>query len=219
MENMNQELQEDRRKNHYVVETKRDTRLMLTFIEFKNRVEHPAATVYMIAMGVMLIGLMYKQADSIAMVGKVIGYIFGAVLILMGLFRKYISVYLMKSNPQVNVDEEITYLFGNTGIRADKPQEGTEEHLANYKEVYCVWEDEADFYLGMNNDDLIVLQKANFTTGEVSLFKDFILEKSGAKYIWKPAKFVNVCKNAVLKAKIRATQMQMATDQDNKEEK
>ena len=125
----------------------------------------------------------------------------------------------MKSNPQVNVDEEITYLFGNTGIRADKPQEGTEEHLANYKEEYCVWEDEADFYLGMNNDDLIVLQKANFTTGEASLFKDFILEKSGAKYIWKPAKFVNVCKNAVLKAKIRATQMQKATDQDNKEEK
>ena len=112
MENMNKELQEDRRKNHYVVETKRDTKLMLTFIEFKNRVEHPAATVYMIAMGVMLIGLMYKQADSIAMVGKVIGYIFGMVLVLMGLFRKYISVYLMKSNPQVNVDEEITYLFG-----------------------------------------------------------------------------------------------------------
>ena len=207
MENMNKELQEDRRKNHYVVETKRDTKLMLTFIEFKNRVEHPAATVYMIAMGVMLIGLMYKQADSIAMVGKVIGYIFGMVLVLMGLFRKYISVYLMKSNPQVN------------GIRADKQQEGTEEYLANYKEVYCVWEDEADFYLGMNNDDLIVLQKANFTTGEASLFKDFILEKSGAKYIWKPAKFVNVCKNAVLKAKIRATQMQMAADQDNKEEK
>ena len=43
MENMNKELQEDRRKNHYVVETKRDTKLMLTFIEFKNRVEHPAA--------------------------------------------------------------------------------------------------------------------------------------------------------------------------------
>ena len=211
---MNKELQEDRRKNHYVVETKRDTKLMLTFIEFKNRVEHPMATLYMVAMGVML-----KQADSIAMVGKVIGYIFGTVLTLMGLFRKYISVYLMKSNPQVNVDEEITYLFGNTGIRADKQQEGTEEHLANYKEVYCVWEDEADFYLGMNNDDLIVLQKANFTTGEASLFKDFILEKSGAKYIWKPAKFVNVCKNAVLKAKIRATQMQMAADQDNKEEK
>ena len=151
MENVNKELQEDRRKNHYVVETKRDTKLMLTFIEFKNRVEHPAATVYMITMGVMLIGLMYKQADSIAMVGKVIGYIFGAVLILMGLFRKYISVYMMKNNPEVHVGEEITYLFGNTGIRAEKSQEGTEEHLANYKEVYCIWEDEADFYLGMRS--------------------------------------------------------------------
>ena len=103
MENVNKELQEHRRKNHYVVETKRDTKLMLTFIEFKNRVEHPAATVYMITMGVMLIGLMYKQADSIAMVGKVIGYIFGAVLILMGLFRKYISVYMMKNMREVDV--------------------------------------------------------------------------------------------------------------------
>lgn len=70
MENMNKELQEDRRKNHYVVETKRDTRLMLTFIEFKNRVEHPAATVYMIAMGVMLIGLMYKRQIALQWLEK-----------------------------------------------------------------------------------------------------------------------------------------------------
>lgn len=214
MENVNRELQEDRRKNHYVVETKRDTKLMLTFMEFKNRVEHPAATIYMVAMGVMLVGLMYKQADSIATPGRIIGYIFGVILILMGLFRKYISVYMMKSNPQVHVDEEITYLFGNTGIRAEKPQEGTEEHLANYKEVYCVWEDEADFYLGMNNDDLIVLQKAKFKTGDVGTFKDFILDKSDAKYVWKPAKFMNVCKNAIVKAKVRTTQMQMNVDSE-----
>lgn len=217
MENMNRELQEDRRKNHYVVETKRDTKLMLTFMEFKNRVEHPAATIYMVTMGVMLVGLMYKQADSIATTGRIIGYVFGALLILMGLFRKYISVYMMKNNPEVHVNEKITYLFGNTGIRANKAQEGTEEHLANYKDVYCVWEDEADFYLGMNNDDLIVLQKANFKEGDATAFKDFVLEKSGAKYVWKPAKFMNVCKNAIVKAKVRATQMQMKADEDGEQ--
>ncbi len=215
MENVNRELKEDRRKNHYVVETKRDTKLMLTFMEFKNRVEHPMATLYMVTMGVMLIGLMYKQADGIAKTGRIIGYVFGALLILMGLFRKYISLYMMKNNPEVHVDEEITYLFGNTGIRAEKPQEGTEEHLANYKDVYCVWEDEADFYLGMNNDDLIVLQKEKFKIGDVGTFKDFILDKSDAKYVWKPAKFTNVCKNAVLKAKVRATQMQMKADEED----
>ena len=102
MENANKELQEDRRKNHYVVETKRETKLMLTFIEFKNRVEHPMATLYMVAMGVMLIGLMYKQADSIAMVGKVIGYIFGAVLTLMGLFRKYKMCIRDSVNKDIN---------------------------------------------------------------------------------------------------------------------
>ncbi len=217
MENVNRELQEDRRKNHYVVETKRDTRLMLTFMEFKNRVEHPAATIYMVTMGVMLVGLMYKQADSIAKTGRIIGYVFGALLILMGLFRKYISVYMMKNNPEVHVGEEITYLFGNTGIRAEKPQEGTEEHLANYKDVYCVWEDEADFYLGMNNDDLIVLQKERFKVGEEDSFKEFILEKSGAQYVWKPAKFLNVCKNAIVKAKVRAMQMQMKADEEEEQ--
>lgn len=217
MENVNREQQEDRRKNHYIVETKRDTKLMLTFMEFKNRVEHPATTLYMVTMGAMLVGLMYKQADSIAKTGRIIGYVFGAILILMGLFRKYISVYMMKNNPEVHVDEKITYLFGNTGIRAEKAQEGTEEHLANYKDVYCVWEDEEDFYLGMNNNDLIVLQKANFKTGDVDAFKDFILGKSEAKYVWKPAKFVNVCKNAVLKAKVKATQMQMNADSEEDE--
>ena len=214
MENVNRELQEDRRKNHYVVATKRDTKLMLTFMEFKNRVEHPVATIYMVTMGVMLVGVMYKQADSIATPGRIIGYIFGVILILMGLFRKYISVYMMKNNPEVHVGEEITYLFGNTGIRAEKPQEGAEEHLANYKEVYCVWEDEENFYLGMNNDDLIVLQKAKFKAGDADTFKDFILDKSDAKYVWKPIKFANVCKDAVVKAKIRAMQMRMNVDSE-----
>lgn len=215
MENVNRELKEDRRKNHYVVETKRDTKLMLTFMEFKNRVEHPMATLYMVTMGVMVVGLMYKEAAGIAKTGRIIGYVFGTLLILLSIFRKYISVYMMKNNPEVHVDEEITYLFGNTGIRAEKPQEGTEEHLANYKDVYCVWEDEADFYLGMNNDDLIVLQKEKFKVGDTDTFKDFILDKSDAKYVWKPAKIVNVCKNAILKTKVKATQMQMKADEED----
>lgn len=218
-EQVKQEISADRRKNHYIVYVKRDTALMKTFIEFKNRVEHPAATIYMVTMGVMLIGLMYKQAESIAMAGRVIGYVFGALLILMGLFRKYISIYMMKNNPQVHVDEEIQYLFGNAGIRAEKSTEDAEEHLGNYKDVYCVWEDEKSYYLGMNKDDLIVLPKANFRTGDASAFKGFILEKSGAKYIWKPAQIGNICKNAVLKARVRATQMQMAPDTDEDDNK
>ena len=211
---MNQDVVVDRRKNHYIVYVKRDTALMKTFIEFKNRVEHPAATVYMITMGVMLIGLMYQQAASIAMVGRVIGYVFGTLLVLLGLFRKYISIYMMKNSPQVHVDEEIQYLFGNTGIRAEKAAEGSEEHLGNYKDVHSVWEDEKNYYLGINKDDLIVLPKMNFKSGDVSEFKDFILEKSGATYIWKPSQIGNICRNAVVKARARVTQMQMSTDTD-----
>lgn len=213
MENVSKEQQEDRRKNHYIVHVRRDTKLMKTFAEFKNRVEHPVATMYMVVMGVMLIGLMYKQADSIARVGQIIGYIFGAILVLMGLFRQYLSVWLMKNNPEVHVDEEITYLFGNTGIRAEKKGQ-KEEHLGYYKDVYCMWEDEATYYLGMSNDDLIVLPKAKFQKGNASEFKEYMLEKSGAKYVWKPTRIGNVCRNAILNMKVRITQMQMQGSDD-----
>lgn len=185
----------DARKNHYTVRTRRDVKMMKTFISFSNRVRHPRVSANMFILGALLIALPIIT-DGIALAGVVICYGMGALLVLMALFRQYISVAMMRSDPQVKENEELVYLFGNSGIRVER--DGTTENMGYYKNVYRIWEDEKNYYVGMNEDDLLILPKADFTQGDAKEFREFIVDKSGADYIWKPAGFLNVCKNTWL---------------------
>ena len=73
-------------------------------------------------------------------------------------------------------------------------KEHSEERVGYYKNVYSLWEDEKTFYLGIENDELVILPKNGFLTGEAEAFKLFIIEKSNAKYIWMPMKWKNIYK-------------------------
>jgi len=66
--------------------------------------------------------------------------------------------------------------------------------MGNYKKVYRIWENEYTFFVGMNEDDLIVLPKDRFEEGDVETFRDFIIEKSHCIYTWKPVKLLNSIK-------------------------
>ena len=44
----------DPRRNHYTVKIRRDTKMMMTFIKFQNRVSHPRVTFNLFATGVLL---------------------------------------------------------------------------------------------------------------------------------------------------------------------
>ena len=130
--------------------------------------------------------------------GKIIAVCVGALLLSIALFRVHISVNMMKGNPEVKENEEITYLFGNSGIWAQRI-DGIED-MGYYKTVYHLWEDEDNYYVGLDNDDLLILPKANFKDGDSESFRDFLLDKSGAKYTWKPAKLLNIWKNMLSQA-------------------
>ena len=198
MENEKKELErpeiQDPHKNRYVVYTKRDTELMKTFIRFDNRVRHPRMGVNMGVVGVLLL-LMPVIVKDMGLTGKIIAVCVGTLLLSIALFRVHISVSMMRNNPEVKENEEISYLFGNSGIRAQKI-DGIED-MGYYKTVYHLWEDESNYYVGLDNDDLLILPKANFEEGDTKEFRDFLLEKSGAKYTWKPAKLGNIWKNKV----------------------
>lgn len=191
MENI--ELQEgsELKKGKYVASVKRDEKLLKTFVKFSNQVRHPRTTVYMITVGAMLIALPIAN-KGIALPGVIICYVMGTLMVLMGVFRHYIGTYMLKSNPQTKLGEEITYIFGNTDIKTDK--EGTLEKLGSYSKVYRLWESEKIFYIGINEDDLVVLPKEDFVSGDVSEFSEFLLEKSGATYTWQPKRIDNVIK-------------------------
>lgn len=198
MEYENKELDkseiQDPHKNRYVVYTKRNTALMETFVKFDHRVRHPRMGINMAFIGVMLIALPFVL-DGFGRTAFIISIFAGVFLIVLAMSRVRISVWMMKDNPQLKVDEEITYLFGNSGIRARR-KEGIED-MGFYKTVYHMWEDERNYYVGLDNDDLLILPKENFEEGDSESFREFLLGKSGAKYTWKPARFGNVLKNTV----------------------
>lgn len=194
MENMELQESSDLKKGKYVASVKRDEKLLKTFVKFSNQARHPRTTVYMITVGAMLIALPIAN-KGIALPGVIICYVMGTLMVLMGLFRHYIGMHMLKSNPETKLGEEITYIFGNTDIKTDK--EGILEKLGSYSKIYRLWEDEKHFYIGINEDDLVVLSKNDFVTGEVSEFRDFLLEKSGATYTWQPTRIDNVIKHNI----------------------
>lgn len=200
MENREQQAAVDPRKNKYVVNMKRDTKMMRTFVSFTNRVKHPRVTFNLFLIGAMLVALPLVN-KQIALPGVIIGYAMGTLLLLMAFFRYDLSVMLMKGNPEVRENEIITYLFGNSGIRARHDKET--ESMGYYKDVYRVWEDERHFYIGLESEDLLILPKTGFEEGDQGTFLDFILEKSGADYRWQPAKFMNICKDKMKKLKMK----------------
>lgn len=211
MENREQESGFDRNKNKYIVNIVRDTAMMKTYVKFYNRVKHPRVTMNLLFAGVVLIALPIA-ADGIALPGVIISYVMGALLVAMALFRQNIAVYQMKADPKVKENEKLSYLFGNTKIRVEN--EGKIETMGGYQDVYRVWEDERTYFVGMNEDDLLILPKDAFEKGEAKAFRDYILERTGADFVWKPTGLVNICKN-----KWMQLQMKMASRREDEERK
>nr|WP_296265498.1 YcxB family protein [uncultured Merdimonas sp.] len=187
--------------------------MMKIFIKFTNRIRHPRVTFNLLATGVLL-ALVPTVIKGIALPGVVISYGMGVLLILMALFRQNISVSMMKNDPQVKENEEITYLFGDSRIRALR--DGREEDMGYYKNVYRVWEDERIYYVGMNEEDLLILPKDEFIEGDQKSFREFILDKSGADYRWVPTGLVNRSKEFGRKIRGHMTQMRIDAQEQNK---
>lgn len=211
----NKELREEQSnvKGKYIVPVMRDEKLLKTFVKFSNQTRHPRTTVYLVTVGAMLIALPIANKE-IALPGVIICYVMGALMVLMGVFRHRIGVYMLKSNPQTKLDEELTYVFGNTDVKTEK--NGELEKLGSYASIYRLWEDEKFFYIGINEDDLVVLPKANFEVGDVSTFREFILKKSGATFTWQPKRVDNVIKHNIAQFKWR---MQKQREEMKSEEK
>ncbi len=213
MENVKLQENSDFRKGKYVVPVKRDEKLLKTFVKFSNQTRHPRTTVYLVTVGAMLIALPIANKE-IALAGVIICYVVGALMVLMGVLRHHIGVYMLKSNPQTKLDEELTYIFGNTDVKTER--NGELEKLGSYASIYRLWEDEKFFYIGINEDDLVVLPKTNFEVGDVTTFRDYILEKSGATFTWQPKRVDNVIKNNIAQFKQR---MQKQKEEMKSEEK
>ncbi len=198
----------DPRKSAFVVHTYRDVNLMKSFIKFDTRVRHPRVQFNMFIIGLFFYTLAWK-VEGIELPGLIICYVMGTLLIALAVFRHNMSLAAMRKNPQVHENEELYYYFGNSKIRSTV--DGREENLGFYKEVYKVWEDESNFFIGLESEDLLVLPKGAFEVGDFREFCDFILEKTGANYRWTPATLSNKMKDLWMKIRMKVSNV----DQEN----
>lgn len=204
-------------KAKYIAKVDRNEALLKLFVKFSNRVKHPRATLFMVSIGLMLIAMPIAN-KKIALAGVIICFIMGPILMVMGLFRHQIGVNMLKNNPETKLGEQLTYIFGNTDIKIGK-EDGVEK-LGSYANVYRLWESEKIFYIGINEDDLVVLPKADFVEGDVSTFRDFMLEKSGCIFTWFPGRIDNIIKNyfATMKWNMQKQKEEAEESKKNKKE-
>lgn len=202
--------------NEYKVSIRRDTKMMKTFVKFSNRVNHPKVSLHLFIIGAAIIGIPIIDPKG-KMWGIVICYTVGIFCLLMAFFRHYIAVYKMCKNPEIQINEELTYVFGNKGVQTYKNAE-LERNMGSYKKIYRVWEDEKRFFVGMNEEDLLILPKDNFEMGNVDAFRDFVLEKSKAEYVWQPVTPVGIIKKmlAEMRAKEIEHEKKLKADKERK---
>lgn len=179
------------KKSKYIVHIEYSKEILKTFAKFYNGVKHPRATAYMFFVGITLFALPFVNHD-IKLPGLIVCYVMGPVLFLLSLFRHNISVLMMKDSDEMKIGDDLVYRFGNTGVQVDRGNHT--EFMGNYKKIYRIWEDEKTFFIGMNEDDLIVLPKDRFEEGDVTTFRDFIIEKSRCIFTWRPRRLDNMIK-------------------------
>ena len=118
----------------------------------------------------------------------------GVLMILLGLFRQYISLWMTKRNdPDYRSGAEFTYNF--TVNDADFLREGVRySGIDKYKDITGFYHDDSYLYMGMKNKEIIVIPKSAFTIGDSDSFEEFIYKKSKKTCHWLPNNYRDMMK-------------------------
>lgn len=169
----------------YQVRTKRDSDLIKAYITFTYRAFHPGVTGRLIFFGILI------AAPAIIvpqMWLKVLCLTVGCLLILLGLFRQYISLAITKSKDEAYKNgTEFTYDFTMSDIVSYA--DGKINSVSKYKDIINFFYDDKYFYMGVKSREFFILPKNRFTIGESGEFEDFIYKRSKTTCKWLPDKF------------------------------
>lgn len=176
----------------YQVKTRRDSGIIKAYITFTYRMLHPGMSARLMLYGVLvaLPGIFFFKD----LYWRVFFTGIGILMILLGLFRQYISLWITRRNdPDYQSGAEFTYNFMING--ADFLKDGTRfSGFSSYKDITGFYHDDAYLYMGLKNKEIIVMPKAAFTIGESGEFEEFIYKKSKKTCHWLPNNFRDAMK-------------------------
>lgn len=189
------------KKPLYKVVTKRDTDMVKSFILFTYRQRYPNVSRNFIIVGLVSLALTYGIRVRWVGIFLVIQAVF---CLFMGLFRHWIPVASMKrKDPDFIAGNTLTYEFYGSEIKALRNGEKF-MGLKSYSKVTNLCHDEKYYYLGANEEDLMILPKAAFVEGDPDSFESFIEKKAKIKAVWSPVTRTEKRKKNKAEAGIRA---------------
>lgn len=172
----------------FKVETRRDSGVLLAFITFTYRVFHPQVTARLILYGLLVLtpGFLIDIKWL-----KVVLWAAGAVMVLLGLFRQYISLLISRSSDQDYRNGTLfTYEFTQNDASFYSGDELT-AYSNRYKNIDAIYHDEKYYYLSLTSRAFFVLPKDRFVTGDPAEFGDFMYKKCKKTCRWIPARLGN----------------------------
>ena len=188
----------------YQIRTKRDSGVLKAYITFTYRVFHPKVTARMVLYGLLIFapGFVVKAKAL-----KIILLVLGGLVILLGLFRQYISLTLTKKTDEdYRNGTEFVYEFTQNDASFFRDGE-LSVYSSRYKDIDAVFYDEDYYYLSLTSREFFVIPMDKFTIGDPSTFGDFIYKKSKKVCRWIPVKFSNQLKKMRSQRAIAREQM------------
>lgn len=175
----------------YQIKTKRDSGVLKAYITFTYRVFHPKVTARMVLYGLLILAPGFAVKSQAL---KIILWVLGGLVVLLGLFRQYISLALTKrSDADYRNGTEFVYEFTQNDASFFRDGE-LSVYSSNYKDIDAVFYDEDYYYLSLTSREFFVIPMNRFTIGDPSTFGDFIYKRCKKVCRWIPAKLGNKLK-------------------------
>jgi hypothetical protein len=188
----------------YCVKTKRDASILKAYITFTYRVYHPGVTARLLFFGVLI------AAPSIIIAQtwlRILCLAAGSILILLGLFRQYISLAITKNSDEDYRNGTIfAYEFTQNDAAFYRDGEMI-SYSRNYKDIDAIFYDENYYYISYKNREFFVIPMDKFTIGDPATFDDFMYKKCKKVCHWIPVKFSNKIKKIRSQRAIAREQM------------
>lgn len=176
----------------YQVKTKRDSGVIKAYITFTYRMLHPGMSVRLVFYGILvaLPGIFFFKD----LYWKIFFTGIGVLMILLGLFRQYLSLWITKRNdPDYKSGAEFTYDF--TAANASFMKNGERfSGFSTYKDITGFYHDDSYLYMGLKNKEIFIFPKAAFTIGDSDSFEEFVYKKCKKTCHWLPNNFRDAMK-------------------------
>lgn len=165
----------------YEVKTKHTKQVLKDFIIFREAIRNIHINFRLIVLGICGITLAYIGKDISKFSYVCLG--FAVIMFLFALIRRSWGVARLGSADELyQTQAELQLLFGEKEFRVNN--RGTNEEIrVKYGEVEFMYADDTYFYISVNNEDLYMLPKTDFTIGTSDDFYSFMMHKTGKDFL------------------------------------